>query len=305
MIELLFSDSGAAALGMAKQTGDKSTITRVEICTTPNGEETLTNLPPEPFTGTAVHGDISEVMPIWLMGDVGDISKLPNWLSRTALLQEITILHEMEAEPWIAQESSRAEASIRRLRHAAQSGEAIRIWWSATADETCGYYWAMSLLKNAAGPVTGIKIPCLWPYTNDISPTSGTGDLKPEDFSTLLGFERAIALPERAALARHWERLKAENAPLRAVINGIPCSVPEHFYDNVLYQVFPSGTFKVVEAIGLALGNMPCGVHDWWYARRIRHLIACGELEVVESHAKFYYTTVRKRTYDHSTLKKA
>lgn len=86
----------------------------------------------------------------------------------------------------------------------------------------------------------------------------------------------------------------SENAPLRAVINGVPCSVPEDFYDYALYNAFPQGEFKVVEALGRAIGKGPGGVSDWWYAHRLRHMIAAGIVEVVAEGEKFYYTTVKK-----------
>jgi len=119
--------------------------------------------------------------------------------------------------------------------------------------------------------------------------------VKPEDFCSLLRYEKPVEYDERRAIAHLWEVLVSENAPLRAVLNGELRSVPEDFYDYVLYEVFPKGNFKVAEAIGRALGKGPGGISDWWYARRIRQMIACGELEIIEEGKKFYYSAVRKR----------
>ncbi|MDL2215571.1 DUF1835 domain-containing protein [Ruminococcaceae bacterium OttesenSCG-928-N02] len=296
MIELIFSDSGAAALGIAKKTGDKSSLCVTEISTDHEGNEAIETYAPEPYSGPFIDGDFSDIAAIWLMGDVGDISILPDWSSRLKILREISDTHEMEPDSWIEQEGQRANELVKRLEDAANSGESVRIWWSDLADEACGYYWAMSILRNANGSITSVKIPRIWPVEDGYSIVSGTRELDPQDFHALLKWERAVEPSERKAAAYHWNNLVSENAPLRAMINGIPCSVPDCFYDYILYQVFPEKEFKVAEAIGRALGRAPGCARDFWYANRIRHMIACGELEIVEAGKKFYYTTIRKTT---------
>jgi len=295
MIELIFSDSGAASLGIAKSTGDKSSICSVEISTDGEGNETMNTFAPEPYTGPTIDGDISDIAAIWLMGDVGDISVLPDWNSRLKIMRDISDAHAMETDEWVDQEGERAGALVQRLQKAAHGGEPVRIWWSDIPHETCGYYWAMSILKEAAGAITSIKAPRLWPNSDGFTIVKGTGELKPEDFCSLLQYEKPVEYDERRAIARLWKVLVSENAPLRAVLNGELRSVPEDFYDYVLYEVFPEENFKVAEAIGRALGKGPGGISDWWYARRIRQMIACGELEIIEEGKKFYYSTVRKR----------
>lgn len=293
MIELIFSDGGAAALGIAKKTGDKSALCDVEIITDGN-HETMNEVAPKPYSGPMVDGDFSDIAAAWLMGDVGDLSGLPDWASRLNLIQDIAAIHEMDSDEWVAAEKTHAAALIDRLQAAVRSGEPVRIWWSDVAHETCGYYWAVHLLKDATGIVSSIKVPRLWPHPDGYRIVNGTGELEPQDCHSLLHLERQINQEERSVLAAHWETLVSENAPLRVVINGIPCSAAEDFYDYVLHQTFPDRNFKIVQALGLALVKGPGGVSDWWYAWRIRHLIDCGKLEIVEHSDKFYYTTVRK-----------
>ncbi|MCC8122563.1 MAG: DUF1835 domain-containing protein [Oscillospiraceae bacterium] len=293
MVDLIFNDSGAASLALSKKTGDKSSLRHIKMCSDSDGNETLTDILPDTYMGPTVDGDIADIAALWLMGDVGDIAVLPDWRSRRGILQEISDTHEMGNTAWIEQECIRAQALVNRLENAAKSGESIRIWWSDLADETCGFYWAMALLQQATGPITSVKVPRFYPHGDGYSVVNGTGALSPDQFSSLLHLERPIDSEERNALALHWNGLVAENAPLRAVINGIPCSVPENFYDYILYQVFPDTEFKIVEAIGRALKTDPGGVSYWWYMHRIRHMIACGVLEVVHPGTKFHYTTVQ------------
>lgn len=296
MIELIFSDSGAATLGIAKKTGDKSSLCFAEIITDGQGNEVINEALPKPYNGPMIEGDFSDIAAIWLMGDVGDISVLPDWTSRIKIMREISDAHEMEPDEWVEQEGKRAEALVYRLQTAADNGEPVRIWWSDIAHETCGYYWAMSVLKDATGTISSIKVPRLWPEPDGYKIVNGTGDLEPHDFHSLLHLERQIDQEERNTIAMHWKTLISENASLRVVLNGLPCSVPEDFYDYAIRQSLPDQEFKVAEVIGRSIGKGPGGVSDWWYARRIRHFIACGDLEIVENGNKFYYTTVRKAT---------
>lgn len=294
MIELIFSDRGAAALGIAKKTGDKSSLCAVEISTDDKGNEEFETVPFEPYNGPLIDGDFSDIAAIWLMGDVGDISILPDWTSRLNIMREISDAHEMETDDWIEQEAKRAEALVQQLQDAAANGDSVRIWWSDIAHETCGYYWAMSILKDATGSISSIKVPRLWPVPDGCRIVNGTGELESQDFHSLLQIEKQVNQDERKAISLYWKRLVSENAPLRAVLNGLPRSVPEDFYDYVIYQSLPHGDFRVAEIIGKAIGKGPGGVSDWWYARRIRHLIEQGILKIVESNNKFYYTTVKK-----------
>ena len=294
MIELIFSDGGAAALGIAKRTGDKSSICHAEICTDHDGNETTREFTPPPYTGPMIDGDFSDIAAIWLMGDVGDISALPDWSSRLKIVREISDIHGLEDDEWLDKEEERAAALVDRLKNAAESGEAVRIWWSDIAHETCGYYWAMSILKDAKGIISNIKIPRLLSARDGYKAVNRTDDLQPQDCYALLPLEKQVDKDERNAIAAHWDTLVRENAPLRAVVNGLPCSVPESFYDYALLRAMPDGEFKVIEAIGRALINGPGGVSDWWYARRILRLIDRGELEVAEGGGKLYYTTLRK-----------
>lgn len=294
MIELIFSDSGAAALAMAKSPGKPAAIHNMEITTDTQGNETIRELPVEPYYGPAVEGDASDIAALWLLGDVGDISDLSDWSSRLKILREISHTDALETDEWVEEEAVRAHALVARLEQAAEAGEPIRIWWSDLAHETCGYYWAMHLLKNANGPITSVKVPRIWLGEDRLTIVNGTGELEPEAFASLLTQERTVEPAERKSLAHLWEKLVSENAPLRAVLNGVPYSVPEDFYDYLLRRAFPAGEFPVIEAIGRALGRGPGGIGDWWFAYRLRHMIAQGELEVVIPNPKFYSTIIRK-----------
>ena len=94
----------------------------------------------------------------------------------------------------------------------------------------------------------------------------------PEDIVEICATEK-ISLLKSGRLGSILEKLVTENAPLRAFVNGIPCSLEEDFYDWVLWKIFLHRDFQVVEAICLSLIQGPIGVTYWWDAQRIKAFI--------------------------------
>ena len=84
--------------------------------------------------------------------------------------------------------------------------------------------------------------------------------------------------------AQEWALLAAQNAPLRAVVNGRLVSVPEDFYDCFVLEVLRAQPqkFREAEAIGRLLCTLRPGVSDGFAARRIEALVRKGLLEEIE-----------------------
>lgn len=89
-----------------------------------------------------------------------------------------------------------------------------------------------------------------------------------------------------------WSQLRAENAPLRAIISGRLCSVGEDFYDPFIRAHIPDGTFRVAQLIGDVLGQCQLGIGDWWIAKRIQAMVNHGELITVTENGSFYRNEV-------------
>ena len=92
-----------------------------------------------------------------------------------------------------------------------------------------------------------------------------------------------LAAPVLNALAQEWAALRAENAPLRAVVNGRLMSAAENFYDGFVLEVLRAQPeqFREAEAIGRLLGSLRTGVSDGFAAMRLEALVRKGLLEVV------------------------
>ena len=300
MIELLFSDSASYALRCAKSQGDGQCIGGVSVMLTidENGNETRESFDPEPYTGPTIDGSPDDIAGIWLTADVGDISNLSDWERRIDGIQKLLEVYEDdqdEDEDWTERAAEQATALVGRLKNAAKTGEPVRVWWSDAPGEACGYCWAMAILQDAVGPVTSIKIPEHITSKDCSIHLRSTGDLTPELFSRLLSLEQAVLPAERKSRAAQWQKLVEENAPLRAMVGGDPCSVSVDFYDHVLHEMIPSTPCRVEQIIGHALTKGPNGVSDWWYANRLRTMISDGQATLIEHKKPFYGSLVSKK----------
>lgn len=298
MIELLFSDSATAALKCAKQDGNGVCVGGVaaKLAMDDNGDSSWEEYEPEPYTGPTVDGSPEDVVGIWLVGSIGDISNINNWKKRIDTIDLFLDIYEDDSleTDWSEKAAKQAIMLVERIRNAAQDGEKIRIWWSDSAEETSGFYWAMTLLQHENANVTQIKVPDHMCIHEKMQSLSGTGSLEPALFSELLSLEQPVSLAERSCYAKRWNKLVLENAPLRAVINGTLCSVPESFYDFILRQALPDEPVRVAQVIGNALINGPIGINDWWYANRLHKMIADGEVTVKEHRKPFYNSLIEK-----------
>ena len=99
--------------------------------------------------------------------------------------------------------------------------------------------------------------------------------------------------------AAHWQALQAENAPLRAVLNGRLVSVPENIYDDFIIREIATEDekFQEVMIVGRVLGKYQLGISDFWVAFRIEEMICAGKLEAVSAAPKdmpTYHRILRK-----------
>lgn len=303
MIELLFSDSATYTLMCAKQSGNGKCLggTAVKLTIDKDGNETREQYEPEPYTGVMIEGSPEDVAGIWLVGNVGNISDLNNWQTRIESVNSLFDVYDDDRfeNDWTEKAARQAEALVNRIKQAARDGEKVRIWWSDSAPDVCGFYWAMTFLLNANANVTAIKIPQFILKSSAITELADTGALEPEMFAELLPLEQPIFLIEREHYARLWNKLVSENAPLRAVINGKLCSVDEQFYDYFLKKSIPNGPVRIGYVIGTALANGPRGINDWWYANRLRRMIATGEIIMIDRKKPFYGSLIEKAKINH------
>jgi hypothetical protein len=293
MIELVFSDSAAGGMKIAKTIRKGGASRGAARAWRGSGDEAGDRngaYEPEGLPGSP--GDIAK---LHLALEIGDLSGLPDIESRRE--QVFEMLAGPYGDPGRRDHLDRfweynAEG-FRRLKEAGETGEAVRIWWSDAPGETCGFSFALSLLKDAPCPVTSVKLPHYLPRGRDVVLFDSIGSMPPEELVRIAALEQPVDAAVRRGTAMEWETLAKENAPLRAVVNGSLLSVPEDFYDGLLRAGMPEGDFKIVLLIGRVLGKLP-GVGDWWLYQRIKKMLQTGELEMVEPAKSGYDAVVRK-----------
>ena len=84
------------------------------------------------------------------------------------------------------------------------------------------------------------------------------------------------------------------------MINGKVLSVPEDFYDSLIWKWLKDVPVKEAGLIGNIIGHSQLGVGDWWYARRIEYYIKQGKIRVVEDCENQYARMITVNSTDRS-----
>ncbi len=185
------------------------------------------------------------------------------------------------------------------------AGEPVRIWYSQNPEESCGLLWFCHKMRRAGVPLDKVHAVSLpdW-YYDTISETvetfAGWGGVDPAYIGHLAKSTRLLPKQFVLKCAADWQVLCLENAPLRAVVGGRVISVPEDFYDHLLWkQVERLHEEKGEFGAGLLIGGVleyQIGVWDSWLAYRVKTFIEQGRLEIAEKAEDgwIYQTKLRK-----------
>ena len=195
------------------------------------------------------------------------------------------------------------KSAFNKISKRISAGEDMRIWYSDNPDELCGLYWFMSWLSQfdkPHGQVYLIKLP-EWMADEDenITQKHSCDALDVGDWSGYLSLQKAAPKGLIEAYSSSWKKLQAENAPLRAVINGQLVSVSKSFYDDFIRREIEkeAAVFDEAMIIGRVLGNYRLQIGDAWVALRIEEMIRTGMLEAVTEADKdmpIYHRKLRK-----------
>ena len=167
----------------------------------------------------------------------------------------------------------------------------LRVWADHTPNARCGLLFLASLLEGKETEVHLVELPravtredgCVVEYRS-------WGEVEPQRFGTFLDRERVMTREELSALARQWQQLQEENAPLRVVEGDQVVSAPLSYYDPLIRKEFPAQSCEVARIIGLSLGRQKIPTGDVFIARRIQHFIHQGELVVLEETGRGFYS---------------
>lgn len=286
MVELCFNQSAQGALKMAQHCGGKGRHSVGTVfCTSEDGEKPSRWAVRAQMRKVRAEQDrldryavplgnkSSDVLCLGLALSLGDITApLAEDGPRRALFRQFHTdfpLDGAEAERAAEADADWREvlAAAEELRARAAAGEEVRIWADDTPDGACGLRHAAALLAGLDARVTLVSLPRWWerPDGAVVRWDRGWGEVHPEEFGLHLGGAEELTRPVLRMLALEWERLREENAPLRAVVNGRVMGVSEDFYDPVLRRCLTEKPQKVANVLGQALVQLS-GVGDWLLA---------------------------------------
>lgn len=287
MIEVLFGESEAAAMRAAKNKiviGTVNGPTSVWMA----GKKTP---PDKPFSGW-IEGTSEEVIGLGFLLDIGDIREPVESSYRRELIFSMYAQNQWEQDEETKEALRDAgDACVRelhRLKDFLDKGEAVRIWYSDAPYSRCGLYGLCRMLRGYDNEISAVRLPEYAVRGKNIVSHHSWGEVSAEEFAGFLSYEKPLSREEICRYAMLWDALAEENGPLRTVINGRVVSVPEDFYDFLIWKWLKDVPVREAKLIGNIIGRTQLGVGDWWFAKRIEHYIGLGKIRVVEDSENRY-----------------
>lgn len=278
MLEIVFSDSTKGAMKVAKNYNKENMIGGAigYIGKKPSKKELE-----KQFEGKAIGGSSKDVVCIGFNLDIGDIaSGIDSEERRNEFIRVFGSVNFKDNE--IERFFNSQREDFEKLLIAAKTGEPIRVWKSNTPFSACAFACLCDTLRNIECKISSISLPEYWETSDNTTQSCADwAELPPGQFYRFLPLEREISNIEKRLQSSLWNDLKAENAPLRALVNGKLISVPKDFYDQIIIKNIPDQEFVMAQLIGTILGKYRLGVGDAWYALRIKKMIAENKLEIV------------------------
>lgn len=221
-------------------------------------------------------GKKSDVFGFELFLSMGKIADVDFEAERKAFMRTFA---DVELE-WIGKENrlNKAKADLETVCQRIAEGQEARIWYGRIADDVCGMLWLCDQIHRR-------NLPCDRLYFIKLPDEKlGCGDVCAEEWHKYLSLQRPLTEELVKDFAQQWRSLQAEDAALRAVINGRALSVSEDFYDALIQHELDQADDKFSQSwlIGRILDKYPIGLGDTWIRKRLDKQIAEGKLEIVE-----------------------
>lgn len=315
MLEVVFSDSAAGALSVAFGHKDSlagaagviflhaedNAISKAELERLQREAEDEANR--SWANSIPLEGNPKNIINLPLALSVGGISETGIGAEREAAISLLMGTYPDMASDVVNNLLNTAHKSFTMLLEQAKKGASIRVWSSRNPDERCGLYWLMEQLRPIGLEqldITLVELP-EWESRSDgcVVRYNSWGDIEPYLFGKMALLGNKLPANYLRGLANHWKELQAENANLRAVLNGELVSVPESLYDVFILRELEKQEDEFMEArlVGRVLGEYQLGISDSWISLRIEHFIKDGLLTPVttsKSDDPIYHRLLRK-----------
>lgn len=312
MLEVLFSDSAAGSMKMGMCRGSEIGGCLGIIATDENGrflppEETARlqreaeeKMRRERAKALPLEGDPQDILPFSLALSVGAIDEEGIGPRREDVITGLLSIYpegQQTAAEILANARQRLDILLARAPQ-----EPVRLWVDHTPDAACGLRWVLAQLLPLGFENLDLRVvalPTLRPHNGGGLVLQQLGELHPNQWGRLAQQTQPLPADQAAALAGQWKTLQRQNAPLRAVLNGVLVSADETLYDPYLRRILDElpDTFNEATLIGRTLGQFPLGFGDAWLALRVERWISDGKLEAVtqpDADSPRYHRMLRK-----------
>ncbi len=314
MLEILFAESAAGGLKFAGRYGKGEYKPGAFQFIVSDDSKPLPEQEMENYKRTALEKEKAKWEKAVPMGiDSKDVVALPFGLStgdisedypgekRLAYLQQLMAIYpefeNAEIEKWFGE----MKCSLEKVIEVVKNNRPVRLWYSDNPDELCGLYHLVYLIDkiNPESEVYTVKLP--GEYVRDdgtIINYNGWGGVSPEEWHLHFKPEK-MTKPFKVLCVTNWRRLKADNSPVRVLLNGTVHSMTENIYDSfIIKEINKQGEqFHQAMVIGNVLGRYRLGVGDAFIAVRMEKMIENGMLAVVqqaESDRPVYHRILKK-----------
>lgn len=306
MIEILFTESAAGSMQLAKSIKNTLGSSTAVFLVTDDGREPT----PEEIAeaeaqveeerrkraenAVPMEGSPHDVAWFPLNLSTGDISD-PFSDSRATFLQSQVLCSDPHM---FGVGKAMLESARQSLEKVRSSDGPLRIWTSHNPDELCGFCHLLTLLPQNAD-IRVIKLPEYEVCGHTLTIHNSWGEVLPERFGAYLPLEKPLSAIERRHYTNLWRQLQRENGPLRAVVNGRLTTVGADFYDAFILRELAKQPEEFHEArlIGEILGKYQLGISDSLIALRIEDFISRGILAPVtrSEDGLLYHRWLRKQ----------
>ncbi len=232
--------------------------------------------------------------------DVGDIKKPVAGDYRAKLLYNLLYQKQwgadIEMKRELKQLGSVYSEELNKLCGYLKNGEQIRVWYSDAPYSLCGLMWLCELIGEypQARDIYAVELPRVIMRGDAAIKRASWGEVEPDEFEKLLPLQKRLKPFEITINAVKWEALRAQNAPLRATVNGSLMSVPASFYDFLILKYLSDEPITEALLIGRIMGENSLGIGDYQYARRIDKLIENKRITILENSPKKYERLIAK-----------
>ena len=165
------------------------------------------------------------------------------------------------------------------------AGESVRIWYSNDPDDYCGLLWFAAQLVEKKLPLDKVFLVKTPDWFRSPGGTfwfgRGTSEISVKEICRCAQMQYQISGEQIQFLAEQWWQMENENSQLRAVVGGQPVSVPEDFYDGIIWTAvkLKEKEFRTMHIIGPMRGLCVC-VRDTWILYRLTTFVEEGRLEI-------------------------